>query len=113
MIDIQKSRNIFNKVIKTVLKLSEMHAFKCEDYLIAPSDVATARSLLVKDHTFYHISDVAWSVLAKCKVNDDSNTMKVDIEQTNHKKALTLLTNISANWEEIGLGHDFSKIWKV
>ena len=80
MIEIEKSRNIFNKVIKTVLKLSGMHAFKCEEYLIAPSDVANTRSFLVKDRTLYHISDVARSVLAKCKVIDDNNTMKVDVE---------------------------------
>ena len=81
MIDIQKGRDIFNKVIKMILKLIEMHAFKCEEYLIAPSDVAKARSLLVNERTLYHISDVAHSVLKKCKVTDDSNTKKVDIEQ--------------------------------
>ena len=81
MIDIVKSRNIFNNVIKTILKLSEMHAFKCNEYLIAPSDVAKARSLLVHERTLFHISDVARSVLAKCKVSDDSDTKRVNIEQ--------------------------------
>ena len=81
MIDIQKGRKLFNKVIKTVLKLIEMHAFKCEEYLIAPSDVAKARSLLVNERTLYHISNIARSVLKKCIVTDDSNTKKVGIEQ--------------------------------
>ena len=81
MIDIKKSRNIFNNVIKTVLKLSEMQSFKCEEYLIAPSDVAKACSLLVNKRTLYHISDVARSMLAKCKVSDANDTKKVDIEQ--------------------------------
>ena len=58
-----------------------MHAFNCEEYLIAPSDVAKARSLLVHECTLYHISDVARSVLAKCNVSDDSDTKKVGIEQ--------------------------------
>ena len=81
MIDIKKSRNIFNNVIKTVLKLSEMHSFKCEEYLIAPSDVAIARNLLVSERRVYHISKIARSVLAKCKVSDDNHIKKVDIEQ--------------------------------
>ena len=81
MIDIMTSRNIFNNVVKTILKLNEMHAFKYEEYLIAPSDVAKARSLLVNERTLFHISDVARSVLAKCKVSDDTYTKSVDIEQ--------------------------------
>ena len=81
MIDIQKGRDVFNKVIKTILKLIEMHAFKCEEYQIAPSDVAKARSLLVNERTLYHISNIAHSVLKKCIVTDDSNTKKVGIEQ--------------------------------
>ena len=56
-----------------------MHAFKCEEYLIAPSDVAKARCLLVR--TLYHISNITHSVLKKCIVTDDSNTKKMDIEQ--------------------------------
>ena len=79
--DIRKSCNIFNDVIKTVLKLSEMQSFKCEEYLIAPSDVANTRSLLVNERTLYCISDVARSVLAKCKVSDATDTKKVAIEQ--------------------------------
>ena len=81
MIDIKKSRNIFNNVIKAVLKLSEMHTFKCEEYLIAPSDVAKARNLLVEERTLYHISDVARSVLVKCKVRDANDTENAGIEQ--------------------------------
>ena len=81
MIDIKKSRNIFNNVIKAVLKLSEMHTFKCEEYLIAPSDVAKARNLLVEERTLYHISDVARSVLVKCKVSNAVDTKKVDVKQ--------------------------------
>ena len=58
-----------------------MHTFKCEDYLIAPSDVVKAHSLLVKDCTLYNIKDVTQSVLAKCNVSDDNDTKSVDIEQ--------------------------------
>ena len=81
MTDIKKSHNIFNNVIKAVLKLSEMHSFKREEYFIAPSDIAKARSLPVIERTLYNISDVARSVLAKCKVSDDSYTKMVGIEQ--------------------------------
>ena len=81
MIDIQKGRKLFNNVIKSILKLSKMHSFKCEEYLIAPSDVLKARNLLVKDRTLYNIKDVARSVLTKCKVSDDSHTKRVGIEQ--------------------------------
>ena len=80
MNDVIESRNIFNNVITTILKLSEMHSFKCEEYLIAPSDVAKARSL-VKKCTLYHISDVAQSVLAKCNVSDANNAKEIGIEQ--------------------------------
>ena len=79
--NIKKSRNIFNNVIKAVLKLSEMQSFKCGEYLIAPSDVVNACSLLVKERTLYKISKVARSVLEKCKVSDDSHTKNVDIKQ--------------------------------
>ena len=81
MIDIKKSCKIFNDVIKVVLRLRDMQAFECEEYLIAPSDVAKARSFFVSERTLYEISKVARSVLAKCEVSDDSNTKKVDIEQ--------------------------------
>ena len=81
MNDMNKGHNIFNNVIKSVLKLSEMHSFKCYEYLIAPSDVVKVRSLLVSERILYKINKVARSVLAKCKVNDDSNTKKVGIEQ--------------------------------
>ena len=80
MNDIMKSHSFFNKVIKVVLKLSEMHSFKCEEYLIAPSDVAKAHNL-VKERTLYHISNVARSVLAKRKVSDAIDTKKVDVKQ--------------------------------
>ena len=81
MNDVMKSRSFFNNVIKIVLKLSEMHTFKCEEYLIAPSDVAKARSLCVKERTLYNLKDVARSVLAKCNVSDDNDTKSVGIEQ--------------------------------
>ena len=78
---IKKSRRVFNNVIKTVLILkSQMHSFECEEYLIAPSDVAKVRSLLVIDRTLYNIKDIARSVLTKCNVSDNKNTM-VGIEQ--------------------------------
>ena len=81
MNDMKKGRNIFNNVVKSVLKLSEMHSFKCNEYLIAPSDVVKVRSLLVSERMLYKINNVARSVLAKCKVSDDSDTKKVGIEQ--------------------------------
>ena len=80
MVDIEKSRKIFNDVIKVVLKVSKMHSFKFEEYLIAPSDVAKARNL-VKERTLYKLNKVARSVLAKCNVSDDSQTKNVGIEQ--------------------------------
>ena len=81
MEDTRKSHKVFNNVIKTVLKLSEMHSFKCEEYLIAPSDVAKARRLLVSESTLYNIKTIARSVLTKCNVSDDKYTKKVDIKQ--------------------------------
>ena len=80
MEDIKKSHKVFNSVIKTVLQLSEMHSFKCEEYLIAPSDVAKARSLLVSERILYNIKDIARSVLRKCNVSDEKYTKKVDIK---------------------------------
>ena len=81
MEDTRKSHKVFNNVIKTVLKLSEIHSFKCEEYLIAPSDVAKARSLLISERTLYNIKNIARSVLTKCNVSDDKYTKKVDIKQ--------------------------------
>ena len=79
--DVMKRCSFLNNVIKSVLKLSEMHTFKYEEYLIAPSDVVKAHSLLVKDCTLYNITDVAQSLLAKCNVSDDNDTKSVGIEQ--------------------------------
>ena len=56
-----------------------MHLFKCEKYLIAPSNVAKVCTLPVSEHTLYNIKDVARSVLAKCDISDDNNTNNVDI----------------------------------
>ena len=80
MNDTKKSHNLFNNVIKAILNLSKMHSFKCEEYLIAPSDLAKARSL-VRERTLYRISDVARSVLAKCNVSDAQKAKKIGIEQ--------------------------------
>ena len=82
MKDNKKSRKLFNNVVQVILTLkSQMHSFECEEYLIAPSDVAKARSLLVIERTLYNIKDIARSVLTKCSVSDNSNTKGVGIEQ--------------------------------
>ena len=79
--DIKKSRKVFNDVVQTVLALkSQTHSFECEEYLIAPSDVGEARSLLVSKRTLYNMKDVARSVLTKGNVRDDKDK-KICIEQ--------------------------------
>ena len=66
MNDIEKSRKIFNDVVQTILTLkSQMHIFKREEYLIGPSDVGEARSLLMDKRILYNIKYVARSVLTK------------------------------------------------
>ena len=55
-----------------------MHSFKCD---IASSYVAKAGSVHDSKHTLYNLSDVAQSVLIKCKISDDNDTRKVEIEQ--------------------------------
>ena len=71
--DIEKSHKVFNDVVQTILALkSQMHSFECEEYLIAPSDVGKARSL-VSNRTLYNIKDVARSVLTKGSVKDDKD----------------------------------------
>ena len=57
-----------------------MDLFECEEYLIAPSDVVKARSLLVDERTLYNIIDVARSVLTGYEVRN-TNGINVDIEQ--------------------------------
>ena len=80
--DIKKSRKVFNDVVQTVLALkSHTHSFLCEEYLIAPSDVGEARSLLVSERTLYNMKDVARSVLTKGNVTDDKDTKRVGIKQ--------------------------------
>ena len=81
MNDVMKSREVFNKVIKSILRLSEMHSFKCEEYLIAPKYVTKAGSLHNSKQTLYNLSNVARSVLTKRKVSDDEGNNTVDIEQ--------------------------------
>ena len=78
--DGEKSRKVFNDVVQTILTLkSQTHSFECEEYLIVPSDVGKARSLLMDKRTLYNIKDVARSVLTKGKVRDDSDTKWVGI----------------------------------
>ena len=80
--DVEKSRKVFNDVVQIILTLkSQMHSFECEEYLIAPSDVGEARSLLMDKRILYNIKDVARSVLTKCNVRDDSDTKTVGVEQ--------------------------------
>ena len=80
--DVVKSHKVFNDVVHTILALkSQMHSFKCEEYLIAPSDVGKARSLFMDERTLYNIKDVARSVLTKGNVRDDRNTKRVGVEQ--------------------------------
>ena len=82
MNDIKNSRQVFNDVVQTILVLkSQMHLFECEEYLIAPSDVGKAHSLLMDKRTLYNIKDVARSVLTKRIVRDDSNTKTVCVEE--------------------------------
>ena len=82
MNDIENSHKLFNNVVEAILTLkSNMHAFDCEEYLIAPSDVGKARSLLMDERQLYNIKDVARSVLTKGDVEDDNNTKRVGIEQ--------------------------------
>ena len=82
MNDIKKSHKVFNDVVQTILVLkSLMHSFECEEYLIAPSDVGKARTLVMCERTLYNIKDVARSVLTKGKVTDDSDTKRMDVEQ--------------------------------
>ena len=82
MNDNENSRKVFNDVVQVILELkSQMHSFECEEYLIAPSDVGEARSLLMNKRTLYNIKDVARSVLTKRKVKDDNNTKYMGVEQ--------------------------------
>ena len=82
MNDIQSSHKVFNNVVQAILMLkSHMHSFECEEYLIAPTDVGKARSLLMDKRTLYNIKDVARSVLTKGNVRDDKNTKGVGIEE--------------------------------
>ena len=72
--DVEKSHKVFNDVVQIILTLkSQMHSFECEEYLIAPSDVGNARSLLMNKRILYNIKDVARSVLTKGNVKDDNN----------------------------------------
>ena len=80
--DVKKNRKVFNDVVQTILTLkSQMHSFECEEYLIAPSDVRNARSLLMDKRILYNIKDVARSVLTKGNVRDDNDTKTVGVEK--------------------------------
>ena len=80
--DVEKCRKVFNDVVQIILTLkSQIHSFECEEYLIAPSDVGNARSLLMDKRILYNIKDVARSVLTKGNVRDDSDTKMVSVEQ--------------------------------
>ena len=79
--NVMKSCEFFNNDIKSILKLGDMHSFKCQKYLVGPSNVAKARTLPVNERMLYNIKDDAQSVSAKSNVSDNNDTNNVDIEQ--------------------------------
>ena len=79
--NVMKSCIFFNIAIKSILKLGQMHSFKCQKYLIAPSNVAKARSLPVSEGMLYSIKDNTQSVSSKCDISDNNDTNNEDIEQ--------------------------------
>ena len=67
--EMNESRKVFNSVIKKVLSLKEQFC-SCTsyEYMIAPNQVSTARSLEVCKRTLYSIEDVAVAVLTKINI---------------------------------------------
>ena len=67
--EMNESRKVFNSVIKKVLSLKEQFC-SCTsyEYMIAPNQVSTARTLKVCKRTLYSMEDVAVAVLTKINI---------------------------------------------
>ena len=73
--EMDESRRDFNSVIKKVLSLKEQFcSCTSDEYMIAPDQVSTARSLEVCKRTLYSMEDVAVAVLTKVNIVGTDDT---------------------------------------
>ena len=79
--EMEESRQVFNLVIKKVMSLKEqLCSCTSDEYMIAPDQVSTARTLEVCKRTLYIIHDVALAVLTKDKVTS-TDSITIDIKE--------------------------------
>ena len=75
-----ESHKVFNSVMKNILSLKN-HLCLCtsDEYMIAPNEVANARTLNVHERTLYSMEDVAAGVLTKVDIKETNNVHIEDI----------------------------------
>ena len=79
--EMDESRQVFNSVIKKVLSLKKQFcSCTSHEYMIAPDQVSTARTLEVCERTLYSMEDVAVAVLTKANVMDEDDT-EIDVKE--------------------------------
>ena len=79
--EMEESCQVFNSVIKKVLSLKEQFcSCTSDEYMIAPDQVSTARTLEVCKRTLYSMEDVALAVLTKAKVTG-TDDVTIDVQK--------------------------------
>ena len=79
--EMDESRKVFNSVIKKVLSLKKQFcSCTSHEYMIAPDQVSSARTLEVCERTLYSMEDVAVAVLTKANVMDEDDT-EIDVKE--------------------------------
>ena len=75
-----ESHKVFNSVIKNILSLkNQLCLCTSDEYMIAPNEVADARTLNVCQRTLYSFEDVAVGVLTKVDIKEPNNIHIEDI----------------------------------
>ena len=89
--EMDKSRQVFNSVIKKVLSLKKQFcSCTSDEYMIPPDQVSTTRIFEVCERTLYSMEDVAVAVLTKANVVNTDDTA-IDVKEIVEKKDPFLL----------------------
>ena len=79
--EIEESHHVFSSVIKNILYLkNQLCSCRSDEFIIASTEVANARSIEVRKRTLYYIEDLARSVLAKGRVVKSTNNKRSDVK---------------------------------
>ena len=79
--EIEKSHHVFSSVIKNILYFkNQLCSCRSNEFIIASTEVANARSIEVSERTLYYIEDLVRSVLAKGRLIKSTNNKRSNVK---------------------------------